>query len=329
MDIGTLLSVIKGDWVDLLIIAILLFFLIEGIFDRFLPSLFNLLGFIITYAVALKFYSVGSKIFINSFSLPFGISNALGFFSVALLGEVIYNILMSLLYKRIPEKIKTSWFNRHFGFLPALGNGVLLIAFIITLFISLPTSPRIKQSILNSYMGKFLVLRTQVVEQQIDTVFGQAVNKTLSFLTVKPQSEETIDLKFSTKNVTIDPASEEVMFAFVNQERKKAGLKILKNNTKLQEVARAHAKDMFFQGYFSHYNPKGESPFDRMNRFGITYQAAGENLAYAPTVDVADTGLINSPGHRANILSPDFGKVGIGVIDGGIYGKMFAQEFTN
>lgn len=329
MNIGAFVSFIRGDWIDLLIIVILLFFLIKGIFDRFIPSLFNLLGFVVTYTVALKFYSVGSKIFTSSFSLPFGIANALGFFSVALLGEIIYNILISFLYKRIPERLKVSGFNRHFGFIPAIGNGVILITFIITLFISLPISPSIKQSILNSYLGKFLVLRTQGVEQQIDTIFGQAINETFSFLTVKPQSEEKIDLKFSTRNVTVDPNSEKIMFAFVNQERKKAGLKILKSDKKLQEAARAHAKDMFFQGYFSHYNPKGESPFDRMNKFGITYKAAGENLAYAPNIDVADTGLIKSPGHRANILSPDFGKVGIGVIDGGVYGEMFAQEFTD
>jgi len=40
-------------------------------------------------------------------------------------------------------------------------------------------------------------------------------------------------------------------------------------------------------------------------------------------------GLMNSPGHRANILNPNFHKIGIGVIDGGIYGKMYTQEFTN
>jgi uncharacterized protein YkwD len=52
-------------------------------------------------------------------------------------------------------------------------------------------------------------------------------------------------------------------------------------------------------------------------------------LAYAASVDLAHNGLMRSPGHRANILSADFGQVGIGVIDGGIYGKMFTQEFTN
>ncbi|KKR88441.1 MAG: SCP-like protein extracellular [Candidatus Gottesmanbacteria bacterium GW2011_GWA2_41_12] len=66
-----------------------------------------------------------------------------------------------------------------------------------------------------------------------------------------------------------------------------------------------------------------------MKNAGIFYTEAGENLAFAPNVNIAHAGLMNSPGHRANILSPDFGKVGIGVIDGGIYGEMFVQKFTD
>lgn len=83
------------------------------------------------------------------------------------------------------------------------------------------------------------------------------------------------------------------------------------------------------RGYFSHYTPEGLSPFDRMNAAGMSFSFAGENLALAPNVAMAMQGLMNSAGHRANILSPNFGKVGIGVIDGGIYGEMFCQEFTD
>ena len=66
-----------------------------------------------------------------------------------------------------------------------------------------------------------------------------------------------------------------------------------------------------------------------MQKAGINYQYAGENLALAPSTSLAMQGLMNSPGHRANILSPNFHKVGIGVIDGGIYGEMYTQDFTN
>lgn len=55
----------------------------------------------------------------------------------------------------------------------------------------------------------------------------------------------------------------------------------------------------------------------------------GENLALSPNVTLAMQGLMGSKGHRANILSTNFGKIGMGVIDGGIIGEVFCQEFTD
>lgn len=65
-----------------------------------------------------------------------------------------------------------------------------------------------------------------------------------------------------------------------------------------------------------------------MRNAGIGFDVAGENLAFAPSVEVAHEGLMNSPGHRENILSPDFCRVGIGVQNSGVYGRMFSQEFA-
>ena len=66
-----------------------------------------------------------------------------------------------------------------------------------------------------------------------------------------------------------------------------------------------------------------------MEKAGIKFGAAGENIAYASTLELAHNGLMRSPGHRANILSDDFKRIGIGVMDGGIYGKMFGQDFLD
>ena len=86
---------------------------------------------------------------------------------------------------------------------------------------------------------------------------------------------------------------------------------------------------MLARGYFSHYTPEGLSPFDRMNQAHISFTYAGENLAFSANVQLAMQGLMNSPGHKANILSSHYHKIGIGVIDAGIYGEMFDQEFTD
>ena len=86
---------------------------------------------------------------------------------------------------------------------------------------------------------------------------------------------------------------------------------------------------MFARGYFAHDTPEGRDPFDRMRAAEVRFLTAGENLALARSVQIAHTGLMNSPGHRANILRPEFGRVGIGIMDGGMRGLMVTQNFRN
>ncbi|GAF19426.1 transporter [Bacillus sp. JCM 19046] len=122
-------------------------------------------------------------------------------------------------------------------------------------------------------------------------------------------------------------ADEQQMVDLVNQEREQAGLAPLTVNDELTEVARVKAQDMIDNQYFAHESPTYGSPFQMMDHFGVTYQTAGENLAGNQTVENAHTSLMNSQGHRENILSNNYSEVGIGVVDGGPYGKMFVQLF--
>ncbi|MGB9812938.1 MAG: CAP domain-containing protein [Thermovenabulum sp.] len=120
---------------------------------------------------------------------------------------------------------------------------------------------------------------------------------------------------------------EKLMLDLVNKERVKAGLKPLEVDMRLVDISRKKSKDMIEKNYFSHISPTYGSPFDALKNAGISYRYAGENIAGAPTVEKAHEALMNSPGHRANILNPNFNKVGIGIVDGGPYGKMFTQTF--
>jgi uncharacterized protein YkwD len=86
---------------------------------------------------------------------------------------------------------------------------------------------------------------------------------------------------------------------------------------------------MFARSYFSHVSPEGEDLSNRMREARVGYLAAGENLALAPTLFSAHSGLMQSPGHRANILRPQFGRLGIGILDGGRHGLMVTQAFRN
>lgn len=122
---------------------------------------------------------------------------------------------------------------------------------------------------------------------------------------------------------------EQKMVDLVNSERLKAGLSPLKTDTNLVKLARMKSSDMINKNYFDHYSPTYGSPFDMMKSYGVSYKYAGENIAGAPNVERAHIALMNSPGHRRNILSSNYTHIGIGVVDGGPYGKMFTQLFIS
>ncbi|MGE5530337.1 MAG: CAP domain-containing protein [Patescibacteria group bacterium] len=128
----------------------------------------------------------------------------------------------------------------------------------------------------------------------------------------------------ATQNLTAD---ESYILQAVNAERAKAGLAPLQIDYRLVQTARTKSRDMIQNGYFGHQSPTLGSPFDQMRAAGITYRTAGENIAGNSSVAGAMQAWMNSPGHRANILNAGFTRIGIGVIDGGPYGKMLTQHF--
>lgn len=127
---------------------------------------------------------------------------------------------------------------------------------------------------------------------------------------------------------SVNTSDEQAMLNLINKERAAAGLQPLTMDAALSQVARMKAEDMIRNNYFSHQSPTYGSPFDMMKSNGITYRYAGENLAGAPDVNTAHTNLMNSSGHRANILKSEYTKVGIGSASGGSYGKVFVQMFN-
>jgi uncharacterized YkwD family protein len=124
---------------------------------------------------------------------------------------------------------------------------------------------------------------------------------------------------------------EKKVVELVNIERTKAGLKPLATALLLSKGARAKSQDMIDKSYFSHTSPTYGSPFNMMKTFGISYQSAGENIAVGySTPESVVKGWMNSPGHKANIMSANYGKIGIGyayTTKG--YHHYWTQWFTN
>ncbi|SKA76546.1 spore coat assembly protein SafA/uncharacterized protein, YkwD family [Caloramator quimbayensis] len=107
---------------------------------------------------------------------------------------------------------------------------------------------------------------------------------------------------------------EDEVIRLVNVERAKAGLQALTKNWQLCRVARYKSQDMIDKKYFSHTSPTYGSPFTMMQNFGIRFSAAGENIAYGQrTPAEVMNAWMNSSGHRANILSPSYTQIGVGL----------------
>lgn len=156
--------------------------------------------------------------------------------------------------------------------------------------------------------------------------------------TTKPETTqpETSKPETSTPSTTPSQPSESAgtteksnfaseVVTLVNKERANAGLKPLTVHAKLTTVALDKAKDMSDNNYFSHTSPTHGSPFDMMKAYGISYGYAGENIAKGQrTPQEVMNSWMNSQGHRENILSPNFTKIGVGYYNG-----YWVQEFIS
>ncbi|WP_342431645.1 CAP domain-containing protein [Neobacillus sp. FSL H8-0543] len=104
------------------------------------------------------------------------------------------------------------------------------------------------------------------------------------------------------------------MFDLTNATRVNHQLPILLWDDHVRETARSHSEDMAKNQYFDHTNLEGQSPFDRMEEDNVTFMLAGENLATGQLSSIfAHEGLMNSLGHRENILKEDYEFLGVGV----------------
>lgn len=138
------------------------------------------------------------------------------------------------------------------------------------------------------------------------------------------EKQENISQPSNGGELTSD---EKETFNLINAERTAIGLAALKIDEEVQNVARTKAQDMVDKNYFSHTSPTYGSPFDMMKDFGITYKAAGENIAGNSSNSGAVNAWMNSAGHKANILNSNYNYTGLAVVSSPKYGKIYVQMF--
>jgi uncharacterized protein YkwD len=253
----------------------------------------------------------------------------LSFVAVFIVAHIVLGAIAGALAGAVPRRAHASGINKTFGIVPGLVNGLINATIVALIVLTTPLSDGLTAAARDSAIASRLTAPAEWLEARLSPIFDPAVRRTMQALTVQPESRATVPLRFTAPNPRVRADLEERMLELVNAERASHGLRPLRPDPELTEVARDHSRDMLARGYFSHVAPEGDDAFARMRRANVRFLTAGENLALAPTLAAAHQGLMNSPGHRANLLRPQFGRVGVGVLDAGKYGLMVTQKFRN
>jgi uncharacterized protein YkwD/uncharacterized membrane protein required for colicin V production len=333
------ISAVPENWVDIAILLVVAWNLADGIRRGFIGSVADLLAFILAVLASVTFYVQLADFGASQWTMPRLLARPLAFAVLWVVTSTVAGWIGRVVGAPFAALLRGSALDTVLSIVPAAAKGFLVAGFILTIILAVPPLAegmpgqrefaRVREAIQGSTLAGELVQRTAAFDRMAREIVGEPVSETLTLLTVKPETDERKTLDFRIENPAIDAAAEERMFELVNEERRKAGLRLLVRDPAIDRVARAYSIEMLQRGYFSHETPEGLSPFDRMRAGGVDFVVAGENLALAPTVGIAHQGLMDSPGHRANILRPEFGRVGIGAAAADGRGRMFVQNFAN
>lgn len=243
--------------------------------------------------------------------------NALSLVLAATVVLVTLNVLISwtitphLLALRFSEPVRVA--DSGLGVLPGLAYGLMFGAMMTLALGVVSFGDSIDRALAESDLATHL----RAGATSATTGLARQTGMDLADFTyiVVPESDATYRISpTGTAELVVEEGSEAEMIELVNQERTSRGVPALTFDPELVPVARGHSRDMLSQGYFSHTSPTTGTLADRLNDAGVGYTQAGENLAYAPSVSVAHRGLMQSEGHRANILEPGFQRIGIGIL---------------
>ncbi len=185
-----------------------------------------------------------------------------------------------------------------------------------------------------SEIGDWYVLRLE------DDSLG-SINEDDAEPIVRPEDEAEEEEVEDAPEGTMAEAEEEIepvenlaqdeqrMVNMVNQARSENNVQALQVDNELTRIARIKSEDMVENDYFSHHSPTYGSPFDMLDHFEVEYLHAGENIAANPSVEDAHSSLMDSTGHRRNILNENYTHIGIGIVSSPQYGNMITQLFIS
>ena len=233
---------------------------------------------------------------------------------------------------RVMRAIGLNLPNRLLGAAFGLAWGVVLIVIVATILLALPLP--VEDTLADSEVVTALAGPEALPRQAFQKLAGDDVLDTLLALGSKlGRSRVVLD---EDDVVAIDPAEPDQLegepkasaelLALTNRERLAVDENPLAWSDILAAVARRHAEEMYLEGYVSHVSPTTGTVVDRVRAAGVNLFVVGENLALASNARAVHDGFMDSPGHRENLLRPEFDRVGIASVRGPL-GLMVVQVF--
>lgn len=224
--------------------------------------------------------------------------------------------------------------NRVGGAAVAAAWGVLLVLVGVSVIRAFDPPDTIATALDQSSVVTAIAAPGAVPQEAFEEVAGDEVLATLIALResvgqrrVVLEDGETLPIPAAEPEELSDrPDDAADIYARINVARAGEGADPLAWSDGLAEVARAHATDMYVNGYVSHVSPATGNAADRVSAAGIRVLSVGENLALATSSRAVHQGLMESPGHRANIVRPEFDVVGVAAVRGPS-GLMVVQVF--
>jgi len=315
--------------IDLLLVAFMVLGAIGGVRSGFVLTTYGLVTWVTALVAALALQGPIAALLAGA-GLTSSVARAVGFVAVLLALETAFTfggrLAIAPIVRRLHRSRTGVLVDRGLGVVPAILRVLVIAAIALAAAVVLPVGNDVRAAIDGSKIARLLVAQVSAIQPRLGAFAGQPDGAALFVTKLGADDTQKLDLPNGLTLVP-DPEAEQQLFALVNEERTSRGLGALAWDPRLVTVARAHSEEMFRLKYFSHQSPVAGSPFDRLAAAKITYQRAGENLAYAHSVAAAHRGLMESPGHRENILRPEYTRIGIGVIAAGPYGRMFTQLF--
>ena len=295
----------------------------------FVATTYSLASWILAAAAALAFAGPATALVETLTGRPRPFAATIGFVVTIVAAEALFSAAGHLAIRPIVALVRRGPLapaDRILGTLPAAIRSLFIVAVAILAIEAFPVGSEMKAAVEASRTGRFVNAQIVAFQPQIESFTRQLGGSPLLVTRIGEDQTERLDLPDGIE-LAPDPVAERQLVDLVNEERTQRGIKPLVLDERLVSVARAHSQEMFTLKYFSHESPVSGSPFDRLKSAGITYSRAGENLAYAQSVSVAHRALMESPGHRENILRSEFTRIGIGVINAPAYGRMITQLF--